>query len=60
MSGKYYLKPLSKYSKKNAKKENKFRSFSPDEDLLSINYESFGVSATASVYVATLKRDFKN
>ena len=59
MSGKHYLKPLSKYSKKNAKKENKFSSFSPDEDLLLIDYEAFGVPATASVYVASLKRDFK-
>ena len=59
MSGKYYLKPLAKYSKKNAKKENKFSNFIPDEDLLIIDYEAFGVPATASVYVASLKRDFK-
>jgi len=59
MSDKYYLKPLAKYSKKNAKKENKIGNFSPNEDLLSINYESFGVSAMASVFVASLKRDFK-
>ena len=37
MSGKYYLKPLAKYSKKNAKKENKFSNFIPDEDLLIID-----------------------
>ena len=59
MSNKYYLKSLAKYSKKNAKKENKFSNFSPDEDLLLIDYEAFGVPATASVYVASLKRDFK-
>jgi len=59
MFDKYYLSPLIKYSKKNAKKENKVGNFSPNEDLLSINYESFGVSAMASVLVAYLKRDFK-
>ena len=59
MSDKYYLSLLAKYSKKNAKKENKFANFSPNEDLLSINYESFAVSAMASVFVASLKKDFK-
>ena len=59
MPAKYYLKPLSKYSRKIASKDNKFRNFIPDDNFLLINPEIFGVSPLAAVHVASSKRDFK-
>ena len=59
MPEKYFLRTLSKYSKKNARKVNKFLDFDAGLNSLSVNCLDFGIPPSSAVYIATSKKDFK-
>ncbi len=59
MFEKYFLRTLSKYNKKNARKVNKFLDFDAGLSSLSVDYRDFGISPPFTVHIARSKKDFK-
>ena len=59
MFEKYLLRTLSKYTKKNARKINKFINFDAGLNSLSVDYRDFGIPPSSTVYIAESKKDFK-
>ena len=59
MPEKYFLRTLSKYSKKKARKANKFLDFDAGLNLLSVDCLDFGIPPSSTVHIATSKKDFK-
>ena len=59
MSEKYFLRTLSKYTKKNARKVNNFLRFDADHNSLSVDYRDFGIPPSSAVHIARSKKEFK-
>ena len=59
MPEKYFLRTLSKYSKKKARKVNKFLDFDAGLNLLSVDCLDFGIPPSSTVHIASSKKDFK-